>query len=301
MDALVKLSFFCFTATSMTLAAATVCYLVYAAGFVRVSRRQMMTAGGGMTASVTDVHTGPSPVGIGRFATLLGWFTVLFQVLAVVLRFSATKHGPTNMYDFSMIFVLLLPLIYLFMERFYRVKQVGAIVFPIAAGMALYIWMLPTWMREVNPVVPALQNNPLMWFHVGSAIAAYAAFSVAFGSGVLYLIAENRRIAWLPSADLLDDLGFRAVTIGFPLMTMTLILGAVWAHSAWGAYWQWDPKETAALFLWLIYGIYLHSRSLRGVRGRGSALILVAGFGAVLFTYFGNYVFGGLHAYGGVK
>lgn len=305
MDALVKLSFYCFTATTIALAAAAVCYLAYGIGFVRVSRRQLATTtGSSMTASmatsVTDFSTGPSPIGIGRFATLLGWFVVVFQGLAVALRFSATQHGPTNMYDFSMIFVLVLPLIYLLLERFYRVKQVGAVIFPVTLLMALYVWSLPAWMREVNPVIPALQSGPLLWFHVGSAIAAYAAFSVAFGSAVLFLIAERRRISWLPSADLLDDLGYRAVSIGFPLMTMTLILGAIWANNAWGAYWQWDPKETAALFLWLIYAVYLHTRSLRGLRGRGSALILLAGFAAVMFTYFGNYVFGGLHAYGGV-
>jgi cytochrome c-type biogenesis protein CcsB len=99
---------------------------------------------------------------------------------------------------------------------------------------------------------------------------------------------------------MLDDVGYRAVTIGFPLLTLTLILGSVWAHEAWGSYWSWDPKETSALFTWLIYAIYLHTRSLRGWRGRRSAMILIVGFIAVMFTYYGNYFFGGLHAYGGV-
>lgn len=304
MDTLVQLSFYSFTATTLALVAAAVCYLGYGIGFLRVTRREYATnAGTSLTAggtAVTQISTGPSPVGIGRFATLLGWFAVLFQALAVVLRFSATGHGPTNMYDFSLIFVLVLPLTYLLLERFYRVKQVGAIVLPITLLMALYIWSLPAWMREVNPVIPALRSAPLLWFHIGSAIAAYAAFSVAFGAGLLYLIASRRRIDWLPSADLLDDLGYRAVSIGFPLMTMTLVLGAIWANEAWGAYWQWDPKETSALFLWLVYAVYLHTRTLRGWRGRGSAWILLAGFAAMLFVYFGNYVFSGLHAYGGV-
>jgi cytochrome c-type biogenesis protein CcsB len=301
MESLVRLSFYCFTATTLTLVGATVCYLLYGAGFLRLARSQMATAGGhGVTATVTSLATGPAPAGLGRFATTLGWFTVAFQALAIVLRFAATRHGPTNMYDFSLIFVGLLALIYMLLERHYGVRQVGAVVFPIALGMAAYIWSLPAWMREVNPVIPALQSGPLMWFHVGSAIAAYAAFSVAFGAAVLYLVGERRRFSWLPSADLLDDLGFRSVTIGFPLLTLTLILGAVWANEAWGAYWQWDPKETAALFLWLVYGVYLHTRNLRGVRGRGSAWILVGGFFAMLFVYYGNYFFDGLHAYGGV-
>ena len=301
MDSLVRLSFYCFTAATLALVGAAVCYLIYGAGFLRLARGQVQTAGGhGMTSTVTRLASGPAPLGIGRFATTLGWFAVLFQGMAVVLRFSATRHGPTNMYDFSLIFVFAVALIYMLMERYYRVRQVGAIVFTVALLMALYIWSLPAWMREVNPVIPALQSGPLMWFHVGSAIAAYAAFSVAFGAAVLYLIGERRRFSWLPSADLLDDLGYRSVTIGFPLLTMTLILGAIWANDAWGAYWQWDPKETAALFLWLVYGVYLHTRTLRGIRGRGSAWILFAGFFAMLFVYFGNYVFSGLHAYGGV-
>jgi cytochrome c-type biogenesis protein CcsB len=99
---------------------------------------------------------------------------------------------------------------------------------------------------------------------------------------------------------MLDDIGYRAVTIGFPLLALVLILGSVWAHEAWGSYWSWDPKETASLVTWLIYAIYLHTRSLRGWRGTRSAIVLLIGFIAVGFTYYGNYFFGGLHAYGGI-
>ena len=87
---------------------------------------------------------------------------------------------------------------------------------------------------------------------------------------------------------------------GLGAETLGLILGSVWAHDAWGVYWQWDPKETAALFTWLVYGVYLHTRTLRGWRGRRSAYVLLFGFAATVFTYYGNYFFGGLHAYGGV-
>jgi cytochrome c-type biogenesis protein CcsB len=139
-----------------------------------------------------------------------------------------------------------------------------------------------------------------MTAHVSVAILSYATFAVSFAAAVLFLIAQNRRIAWLPSAEMLDDIGYRAVTFGFPLMALVLILGSVWAHRAWGSYWSWDPKETSALFTWLIYGVYLHTRTLRGWRGTRSAVILIIGFAAVAFTYYGNYFFGGMHAYGGV-
>jgi cytochrome c-type biogenesis protein CcsB len=221
--------------------------------------------------------------------------------LAVLTRAIAAERGPyANMYEFSIAFIFAVTLIYLVFEHSYGIRQVGAVVLPIAVGMAAYVWSLPTWMREVDTLNPALQNQPLLTAHVSSAILAYASFAVSFAAAVLYLIASKRRIAWLPSPDLLDDLAYRAVTVGFPLMALVLILGSVWAHRAWGRYWAWDPKETAALFTWLVYGVYLHTRSLRGWRGTRSALILLFGFGAVMFTYYGNYVFGGLHAYGGV-
>jgi ABC-type transport system involved in cytochrome c biogenesis permease subunit len=222
-------------------------------------------------------------------------------VASILLRTVAGGRLPlSNMYEFSSTFVLLAGVVYLLFERWYGVRQLGAIVLPLVVAMCAYIWLLPAELREVDALIPALQNRPLMTVHVSMAILAYATFAVAFAAAVLFLIADRWRVAWLPSADLLDDLGYRAVTIGFPAMSLVLILGSVWAYRAWGTYWQWDPKETAALFTWLIYGVYLHTRSLRGWRGSRSAVILLVAFAAVIFTYFGNYVFGGLHAYGGV-
>ena len=81
-------------------------------------------------------------------------------------------------------------------------------------------------------------------------------------------------------------------------MTLLIVLGALWADIAWGRYWGWDPKETASLGTWLIYSGYLHTRIIRGWRGRKSAILMVIGFVAVILTFFGNYIFSGLHAYG---
>ena len=92
-------------------------------------------------------------------------------------------------------------------------------------------------------------------------------------------------------------MGYRAVAIRFPFMTLVTVLGALWAYMAWGRYRSWDPKETASQVTWLIYTGYLHARILRGWRGRKSAILLMIGFTAVLLTFFGNYVFGGLHSY----
>ncbi|MFT4036600.1 MAG: c-type cytochrome biogenesis protein CcsB [Thermomicrobiales bacterium] len=300
MESLVRLSFYCFAAGSFAFAASALCYIAYAIGRVRLRRTTLATPGG-PTLTATGATLEPPSLGVGNVATLLAWFGVVFQGLSILLRTIAAGRVPlSNMYEFSSTFIFLAGLVYLLFERWYGVRQLGAIVLPLIVGMAAYVWYLPTGLREVDDLIPALQNKPLMTAHVSLAILAYATFAVAFAAAVLYLIAERWHVSWLPSPDLLDDLGFRAVTVGFPCMSLVLVLGSVWAYRAWGTYWQWDPKETAALFTWLVYAVYLHTRTLRGWRGRRSAWILVGAFGAVIFTYFGNYIFGGLHAYGGV-
>jgi cytochrome c-type biogenesis protein CcsB len=155
---------------------------------------------------------------------------------------------------------------------------------------------------EVRPLVPALQNTDLLAIHVAAMILAYAALSVSFAAAVLYLAqGKDSRFARLPKARLLDNIAYKSVVVGFPLLAAGIALGAYWANSAWGRYWGWDPKETAALATLLIYGVYLHTRGLRGWAGTRSMVVLVIGFAAVLFTYFAvNLWVSGLHSYGGV-
>ena len=299
MEGLVRFSFYLFAGGSMAVFAAAIMYIMYAVGRVRFQRAHVSTPSG-QTVGTSSLHAEEGPVGYARWGTML---TVLGAVTfggAFIARWGATEHFPlSNMYEYSMLFVFFVCVIQLVFERIYKVRQLGAIVMSIAALMSLYIWSLPTHMREVDALIPALQVGYIMPFHVGSFVIAYATFAMAFAAAILFLIAERRTVRWLPSAEMLDDVGFRAVTIGFPLFTIGLILGSVWAHDAWGVYWQWDPKETAALFTWLVYAVYLHTRTLRGWSGRRSAYVLLFGFGATIFTYYGNYFFGGLHAYGG--
>jgi cytochrome c-type biogenesis protein CcsB len=299
MEGLVRFSFYLFAGGSMAIVASAVAYIVYAVGHVRVRRAHVSTPGG-QTVPTSSLHAEEGPIGYARWGAMLAAFGALFMALAIVTRWRAAGHFPlSNMYEYSMLFVFFVAVINLAFERMYKVRHLGAIVMTIAALMSFYIWSLPTHMREVNPLIPALQAGNIMTFHVGSFNLAYATFAVAFGAAILFLIAERRNVSWLPSPEMLDDVGFRAVVIGFPLFTLGLILGSVWAHEAWGVYWQWDPKETAALFTWLVYAVYLHTRSLRGWAGRRSAYVLLFGFAATAFTYYGNYFFGGLHAYGG--
>lgn len=300
MEGLVKLSFYCFTAASVAMVGAAIAYVVQAVGRLRVERA-VLTTPTGETVTSTRAGFGPGSDSAGRFASLLTSFAALFAFLSVLTRIIATRRGPySNMYEFSLAFIFAILVMYLIFERAYGTRQLGAIVLPIAVGMGIYVWLVPSSLRESTDLIPALQNNLMMTSHVSSAIFAYATLAVSFAAAVLFLIQDRTPIAWLPTKEMLDDIGYRAVTIGFPLLVVMLILGSVWAHEAWGSYWSWDPKETAALVTTLIYAIYLHTRSLRGWRGSRSAVILLIGFGAVVFTYYGNYFFGGLHAYGGV-
>ena len=155
--------------------------------------------------------------------------------------------------------------------------------------------------NDIKPLVPALQNAPLLTIHVGMATIAYGIFATSFAAGIGYLIqGQGDRFAWLPSHKVLDEVAYRAVIIGFPIFATMIILGSWWASIAWSRYWGWDPKETAALVTWLVYAVYLHARNQRSWAGRPAALLLVVGFGMVLVTYSGSLWFNGLHAYCGL-
>jgi cytochrome c-type biogenesis protein CcsB len=150
---------------------------------------------------------------------------------------------------------------------------------------------------EVSPLMPALQNSLLLSAHVFAAVIAYGAFTIGFLSSILYLVQRNDRFGALPARDKLEWISYHSVMVGFPFMTLVIVLGAIWADIAWGSFWSWDPKETASLITWLLYAGYLHTRLLKKWRDKKSAILLIVGFIAVLFTFFGNYLFGGLHSY----
>ena len=199
------------------------------------------------------------------------------------------------MYEFSLAFGWGALALFLYFQFQYRLRTLALLVLPIALGLLAYATTVPS---EITPLVPALQNDLLLTVHVAVAIIAYGAFAIAFGAAVLFLIQRRDTVRWLPKKVLLDEIGYKAVMVGFPMMALVIILGALWADIAWGTYWSWDPKETASLVTWLLYGAYLHARVLRGWRGERSAALLILGFGATLFTYYGNLFFGGLHSYG---
>ena len=250
------------------------------------------------TGSTGEVDAGFAPVAeaAGRYGTILAVNALGFLTASIVARWIAAGHGPfSNMYEFSLAFSWAAMTIYLYFESQYRSRSLAVIVLPVVLAMFYYATTVPD---DIEPLVPALQHELLLTVHVVTATGAYAAFAVAFGAAILFLIQRKQSMSWLPDRTTLDELGHRSVMVGFPLMALTIILGAVWADIAWGRYWSWDPKETASLVTWLVYGGYLHARVIRGWRGERSAYLLLLGFAATGFTYFGNYFFGGLHSYG---
>jgi cytochrome c-type biogenesis protein CcsB len=260
-------------------------------------------SGSFVTAQTRAIADGPSLAGssspLSRAASGLTWAAIVALGLALVLRAVVVGRGPWgNMYEFTVAFSFSMLLGYSILARRYAIRSIGFIPLGVALALLLYASSLPS---DIEPLVPALQNAPLLTIHVGMAVLAYGIFATSFAAGVAYLVqGQQDRFAWLPSHKVLDEVAYRAVIIGFPIFATMIILGSWWASIAWSRYWGWDPKETAALVTWLTYAIYLHARNQRSWAGRPAALLLVVGFGMVLVTYSGSLWFSGLHAYSGL-
>jgi cytochrome c-type biogenesis protein CcsB len=277
---------------------ALIAYILYAVSGVRAAR--LAAAGVPMSTGRVGFVSGPRTSSIGHYATILGWLGFMLLGASLVFRTIATGHGPfSNMYEFSVAFAWGILGAYYWFERKYRQRVLGILALPVALGLLLYAISIPEG-AAIEPLVPALQNNLLLSVHVATAIVAYGSFTIAFATALLFLIQPETGRWGLPKPQVLDEIGYRAIVIGFPFLTLTIVLGALWADVAWGRYWGWDPKETASLVTWFIYGAYLHARVVRGWRGNKAAILLIVGFGATLLTYFGNLFFGGLHSYSGL-
>lgn len=165
----------------------------------------------------------------------------------------------------------------------------------------------PIMDSQIRPLMPALQSSWLT-YHVMTILLSYSAFALSFFISVCYLVKDlgggsdaaegGGRFGWLPSLDALDEYNYRIIAVGFPLLTVGIITGAVWAGTAWGRPWGFDPKETWSAITWLVYAIVLHSRFLAGWKGRRGAILSLVGFACVLFTYIGvSLLLPGLHSY----
>ncbi len=290
---MLDLSRFLFAAASILIGLGL---LASVASLVTLHARARVPVGAGGPAVDDEPARAVSPVrGLGWFGSRLVELALVALTIGLVLRTIATGHAPfANQYEFAVSFAWGVVAAYVWFDWRYRLRVLAPAVLPIALAMLLYA---STVSSEANALMPALQNHFLLTLHVITAVIAYGAAGVAFGAAGLYLLRDRLPVRGLPSAEVLDEVGYRAVVVAFPFMTIMIILGAIWADIAWGRYWSWDPKETSALVTWLIYGAYLHARVVRDWRGSRAAWLLILGFTAILFTYFGNLFFGGLHSY----
>jgi cytochrome c-type biogenesis protein CcsB len=244
----------------------------------------------------------------GKVSTGLLAAGLLFHSVGLVLRWMETHQTGygyvplSNMYESLIFFSWTIVLIYLILEIKYQQKVIGVFVTPFAFLAIALTSIIPGVNAKITPLVPALQSNWLT-IHVTTCFFGYASFAVSFGISLLYLIREKKDtqrsgLTWLPSPAVLDEINYKAIVIGFPMLTLGIITGAAWANYAWGSYWTWDPKETWSLITWFVYAAFLHARFTRDWRGRKAAILSLVGFAAVIFTYFGvNYLISGLHSY----
>jgi cytochrome c-type biogenesis protein CcsB len=212
--------------------------------------------------------------------------------LFTIYRYLASGHTPiTNPHESLSFFSLAVVGVFLVFQWRYRAVILGSFVMPVALLILLASASFPSAITPLNPVL----KSGWLAIHAVGAFAAYAAFAVAFCTGVMYLLQEHylkKKILGvlfhrLPSLDTLDDINYRCLTIGFPLLTIAIISGAVWAQSVWGAFWSWNPKQTWSLITWIVYAVLLHGRLTTGWRGRRAAILAIVGFCVLLFTFLG--------------
>jgi cytochrome c-type biogenesis protein CcsB len=210
----------------------------------------------------------------------------------IIFRYVTAGHIPiTNAHEATSFFSWSIVFIFFVLQFRYRIILLSSFIMPVVFILMLSSSMLP---REIKPLSPVLQSYWL-GIHTIFAFLGNAAFALAFGIGVMYLVQEHyvksKHIGGLferlPSLQTLDEINYRLITLGFPLLTLAIITGALWAQSAWGSYWNWDPRETWSLITWFIYAIVLHARLVAGWRGKRAALLSIIGFLTILAAFFG--------------
>ncbi len=249
-------------------------------------------------------------------ASAITWSALVMGMTGLMVRWYESYlidpefgHIPvSNLYEVFILFCLLTGLLYLYYEGRYKNRSLGGFVLlVISAAVGFLLWY--SFERDASkilPLVPALKSY-WMKIHVPANFIGYGAFALAAMTSVAYLLKANGEqhnpqglaATRLPSLDMLDDLTYKAISLGFAFFTVATILGAMWAAEAWGGYWSWDPKETWALIVWLNYAAWLHLRFSKGWRGIPMAWWAVVGLFVTLFAFLGvNMFLSGLHSYG---
>jgi len=235
-------------------------------------------------------------------AVVLGFTGMMVRWYESYLMGADIGHIPiSNLYEVFILFCMITALFYLYYEQRYATRQLGAFVLTvISAAVGFLLWYTVSRdAAEIQPLVPALQSW-WMKIHVPANFIGYGTFALSAMVAVAYLLKSRGILAdRLPSLEVLDDVMYKAIAVGFAFFTIATILGALWAAEAWGGYWSWDPKETWALIVWLNYAAWLHMRLMKGLRGRISAWWALVGLLVTTFAFLGvNMFLSGLHSYG---
>ncbi|MES2901877.1 MAG: c-type cytochrome biogenesis protein CcsB [Pseudomonadota bacterium] len=235
-------------------------------------------------------------------AVVLGWTGMMVRWYESYLIGTDVGHIPvSNLYEVFILFAMITAMFYLYYEQHYGTRQLGPFVMlVIAAAVAFLLWYTVTRdAADIQPLVPALQSW-WMKIHVPANFIGYGTFALAAMVGTAYLLKSHGYLVdRLPSLEVLDDVMYKSISVGFAFFTVATILGALWAAEAWGGYWSWDPKETWALIVWLNYAAWLHMRLMSGLRGRVAAWWALVGLLVTTFAFLGvNMFLSGLHSYG---
>lgn len=219
-------------------------------------------------------------------------------------RILASGHwGLSNLYEVSVLTLALTGTLALGFDKSTAPGRFLPFATPIlAAAAAFTLWLTRIGASTPQELVPALQNN-ILPFHVIANFVGYGCFAIAAAAAAALLLRARADARGKPSAippvQTLEKLSYQAIVVGFPVFSLAILLGCIWAYQAWGGYWSWDPKETWALIVWLVYAAYLHARPTQRKRPTVLAWWLLVGFAATLVCYIGvNMFLSGLHSYG---
>ncbi|MQR02695.1 c-type cytochrome biogenesis protein CcsB [Glaciimonas soli] len=235
-------------------------------------------------------------------AVVLGFTGMLVRWYESYLIGADIGHIPiSNLYEVFILFSMITALFYLYYEQRYATRQLGPFVLlVISAAVGFLLWYtVARNAAEIQPLVPALQSW-WMKIHVPANFIGYGTFALSAMVASAYLLKSHGYfVDRLPSLEVLDDVMYKAIAVGFTFFTIATILGALWAAEAWGGYWSWDPKETWALIVWLNYAAWLHMRLMKGLRGKVAAWWALVGLLVTTFAFLGvNMFLSGLHSYG---
>ncbi|MFC1855077.1 c-type cytochrome biogenesis protein CcsB [Thermodesulfobacteriota bacterium] len=234
----------------------------------------------------------------------VGMYFVGFIVhtLGMIVRYTEAGYAPmVNLHEGLSFLSWCISIVFFSFNLRFKIRVFGVFAAPLSLAFILISFAFSSTILSLAPVLQSYWRP----IHIFCAIVGDAMFGIAALAGIMYLLQERqlktkkmtKLYHILPSLEVSDSINYKCLTFGFPMLTLGMVTGAIWANSAWGTYWSWDPKETWSLITWFIYAAMLHGRLTVGWRGRKVAILSIVGFLVILFTFLGvNLLIGGSHA-----